>query len=333
MRTAITHFLDTEGKGILTAAEARREGWSEDVIRTLRRQGVIVRVARGTYVSTALLHPEAAEVRRLGKEAVAERTHLLLLDALLRSHGTKVAASHQSASLAWGLPVSASALGRVHLAHTAPGRTARRHELYSLHTHHLTDVIVRHEGRLVVAPALAVIGTALTSGLRAGVVAIDAALQRGLTTREEVAELLARMRFTPHLTVARESLARADGLAESPKETELRLLLVRLGLTVVAQFWIRTSNGRYYRVDFYLPQLGVVLEYDGRLKYVGDSGARALTAEKAREDDLRLDGFGVGRVGAEQLNLGDLTRIVHAAARQSQPQALRRSPEPPAWAA
>lgn len=333
MRTEVTHFLDTEGKGILTAAEARRQGWSADVIRTLRRQGVIVRIARGTYVSAARLHPEAAEVRRLGKETVAERTHLLLLDALLRSHSRKVAASHQSASLAWGLPVPSAALERVHLCHTASGRTARRHDLYSLHTNELPDVVVRHEGRLVVAAPLAVIGTAITSGLVAGVVAMDAALQTGLTTREDVTELLDRMRFTPHLTVARAALERADGLAESPKETELRLLLVRLGLTVVAQFWIRTSNGRHYRVDFYLPQLGVVVEYDGRVKYAGGSGAQALTAEKAREDDLRLDGFGVGRVRAEQLNLRDLTRIVHAAARQSQPQAVRRSPEPPAWAA
>lgn len=333
MRTEIADFLDTEGKGILTAAEARRAGWSADVIRTLCRQGLIVRVARGVYVSRALLHPDPAEVRRLGKEAVAERTHLLLLDALLRSHGKRVAASHQSASLAWGLPVPATSLARVHLAHTTAGRTARRHDLYSLHTNELADVVVRREGRLVVVTALAVIGTALTCGLRAGVVVADAALQRNLTTRSELTELLGRMRFTPHLTVAREAVARADGLAESPKETELRLLLVQLGLTVIAQFWICTSSGRYYRVDFYLPEIGVIIEYDGRVKYAGVSGSRTLTEEKAREDDRRLDGFRVGRVGAEQLNLTDLTRIVHTAARQSDPRALRRAPEPPNWAA
>lgn len=333
MTTEIIHFLGTDGKGILTAAEARRAGWSAEVIRTLCRQGLILRVARGVYVSKTLLHPEPEEVRRLGKETVAERTHLLLLDALLRSHGKRVAASHQSAALAWGLPIPTTSLARIHLAHTAAGRTARRHDLYSLHTNELADVIVRQEGRLVVVAALAVVGTALTCGLRAGVVAVDAALQKNLTTRNEVTELLGRMRFTPHLTVARKALERADGLAESPKETELRLLLVQLGLTVIAQFWICTSDGHYYRVDFYLPELGVIIEYDGRVKYVGASGSRALTAEKAREDDLRLDGFGVGRVGAGQLNLKDLTRIVHAAAQQSHPRALRRAPEPPNWVA
>lgn len=160
---------------------------------------------------------------------------------------------------------------------------------------------------------------------------MDAALQRGLTSRAEITALIGRMRFTPHLTVARAALERADGLAESPKATDLRLLLLRLGLTVVAQFWTRTSNGRYYRVDFYLPELGVVIEYDGRLKYRGGRGTQALVEEKAREDDLRLDGFGVGRVGAGQLTAAELSRVVRPAARQAQPQALRRRPEPPDW--
>lgn len=331
MRSEVIHFLEHDGRGVLTTGDARREGWSAEVIRTLRRQGILVRIARGTYVSRTLLHPDPAELRRLGRATAAERSHLLMLDGLLRSYGGKAAASHHSAALAWGIPVTGADLGRVHLAHTAAGRTARRFDLYSLHTQELSGVTVTHEERLVVIPALAVIGTAIASGLRAGVIAMDAALQRELTTRDEVSELLTKMRHTPHLTVARAALERADGLAESPKETELRMLLRKLGLTVVAQFWVRTSSGRYYRVDFYLPLLGVILEFDGRVKYAGDGGAQALTAEKTREDDLRLDGFGVGRVRAEQLNTKDLTRIVAAAARQAQPDALHRPAEPPSW--
>lgn len=330
MKDEITGFLDSTGHGILTAAEVRREGWSPDVIRRLLAEGVIVRVARGIYVSRSRLHPDKDAVEREGRSVAAD-VHLVRTEALLRGYGTKVAASHQSALLLWGLPTSRSGLDRVHLVHTAPGRTTRRHTGFTLHANELTDVVVRHEGRRVVTVALAVIGSAITTGLLAGVIALDAALRKKLTTRDEVSALLRRMRHTPHLTSAREALARADGLAESPKESELRLLLVRLGFEVIAQFWIRTSNGRFYRVDFYLPLLGVVLEYDGRIKYA--SSTDSLTAEKSREDDLRLDGFGVGRVQSTHLNAASLSRIVRAAAAQAQPGARGRSPEPPTWAA
>ena len=57
-------------------------------------------------------------------------------------------------------------------------------------------------------------------------------------------------------------LAREPG---EPLETRLRILLVRLGIRFRAQHWVRTRDGRRYaRVDFYLPQLGVVVEFDAQ---------------------------------------------------------------------
>ena len=148
------------------------------------------------------------------------------------------------------------------------------------------------------------------------------------------------MRHTPGLSTARAALDLADGLAESPGESRLRVLLTRLGIEFVAQHWVRTSAGRHYRVDFYLPALGVVLEYDGRVKYAGDnagldggrSGQESLIAEKRREDDLRLDGFGVGRVTASGLTARAVRQTVSAAGRQAQPSAVGRASEPPPWA-
>jgi very-short-patch-repair endonuclease len=169
---------------------------------------------------------------------------------------------------------------------------------------------------------------------------MDGALRAGRTTRQEIDELLGRMRHTPGLSTARAALDLADGLAESPGESRLRVLLTRLGIEFVAQHWVRTSAGRHYRVDFYLPALGVVLEYDGRVKYAGDaagldgdrSGQEALLAEKRREDDLRLDGFGVGRVTASGLTARAVRQTVSAAGRQAQPSAVGRASEPPPWA-
>lgn len=346
MKTLITAYLEDAGKGVITVAEARRLGCSPEALRTLVRQGAIIRVARGVYAASALLNPPVAEVARLGRPVTAERKHLLLLDAVLRNYGRAVMASHQSALLAWGLPVPWQTLDRVHVARTEPGGKGRHFKTFTIHTCGLTEVKRTHEGRRLVTPSLAVIGTALTAGLLAGVIGMDAALRAGRATREEIEDLLGRMRHTPRLTAARAALEQADGLAESPGETRLRLILVRMNVEFVAQHWIRTSSGAYYRVDFYLPALGVVLEYDGRVKYEAatragpgsdagagsDAGRRALTAEKAREDDLRLDGFGVGRVTTGDLTVARITQIALAAAEQAQPKAKGRPADVPPWA-
>lgn len=141
------------------------------------------------------------------------------------------------------------------------------------------------------------------------------------------------MRHTPGLTTARAALGLADGLAESVGETRLRLLLVRLGVRFVAQHWVRTATGHAVRVDVYLPDLGVVLEFDGEVKYGGAEGRAALMAKKAREDDLRRDGFGVGRITWSRLRAAEVRAVVAAAAQQASPGARGRAAEPPAWAA
>lgn len=55
----------------------------------------------------------------------------------------------------------------------------------------------------------------------------------------------------------------ADGLAESPQETRLRLLLHRAGLPPVAQYRVFDDDGFVARVDFAYPELKVAIEYDG----------------------------------------------------------------------
>lgn len=336
MQQRIHAFLDGPGGGIITSAELRRLGCGPQVLRTLERQGVVVRVARGTYVASARLRPQPAgdgDDDGSTRAATAERAHLLRLDAILRSYGTKVAASHVSAALAWGLPLLPSGLERVHVVHTSPGRTSRRHDAFTIHRCEHEGALTRQESRRLVVPAVAAIGTALTTGLVAGVVAMDGALRTGLTTRDQLIQHLERMRHTPGLSTARHALELADGLAESPGETRLRILLTRLGIRFVAQHWVRTRHaGRCYRVDFYLPDLGVVLEFDGAVKYAGARGRAALTAEKTREDDLRRDGLGVGRVTWGQLTPVQVRALVTAAAEQARPEARRRPADPPPWA-
>jgi hypothetical protein len=63
---------------------------------------------------------------------------------------------------------------------------------------------------------------------------------------------------------ARRAVELADGLAQSPPETRLRLLLHRSGLPVpVAQHEIRAGGRFVARVDFAWPALRFAVEYDG----------------------------------------------------------------------
>lgn len=63
---------------------------------------------------------------------------------------------------------------------------------------------------------------------------------------------------------ARQACALADGLAESPQETRLRLLVQRSGLPApVAQFRVWDGGRHVARVDFAWPEHRVALEYDG----------------------------------------------------------------------
>lgn len=107
------------------------------------------------------------------RAAVVEDRHLLRLDAILRSYEGRVGASHQSSVLAWGLPVLVTTLERVHVAHVRRGATGRRHGTFTIHTCEHEGAFTRHDARTVVVPPLAVLGTASSCGLKAGLVAVE----------------------------------------------------------------------------------------------------------------------------------------------------------------
>ena len=61
------------------------------------------------------------------------------------------------------------------------------------------------------------------------------------------------------------ALALIDGAAESPKESELRVLLIGHGITDLAcQEVVRDGEGRFVgRVDLAIPHLRIAIEYEG----------------------------------------------------------------------
>jgi very-short-patch-repair endonuclease len=94
----------------------------------------------------------------------------------------------------------------------------------------------------------------------------------------------------------------ADGLAESPPETRLRLALARSSLpTPVAQFVVRDSGGRFARVDFAWPEHRVALEYEGAWHGEGHQVGK----DRKRLNRLAAAGWLVVFVTAEDMRRPD----------------------------
>lgn len=279
-------FLDSHD-AVLTTGEARTLGITDNGLFSLVRGATLRRAVRGAYVCA-----------RAYAGADAGGRHLLVLRAVLRSRPGELAASHLSAALALGMPVLDRDLTRIHVAYR---RTTKESCRFDTHTVHRTPPaggeVREHEGLHVVTPALAVLGTATVAGPSSGLMAADFALRGGLTSKTELAEWLERMRHHPGLSSARLVVERSSPSAESAGESLSRLVLEDLGYRVIPQVTIVEEDGRFVaRVDFLLPELGVVVEFDGLTKYSGGDGATVLAAEKRREDSLRRLGYGVVRL-------------------------------------
>jgi len=98
---------------------------------------------------------------------------------------------------------------------------------------------------------------------------------------------------------ARAACALADGLAQSPQETRVRLLLHRSDLpTPTAQYRVADDRGRFVAfVDFGWPEQRVALEYDGLWHAEPGQFAR----DRARLNRLTAAGWRVVFVTAQDL--------------------------------
>ena len=95
------------------------------------------------------------------------------------------------------------------------------------------------------------------------VIALDRFLSTGLVFLDEVRAAALRVSGRDCRRI-RAALDLADGVAESPQETRLRLLLHRAGLPrPIAQYRIRVDGRFVARPDFAWPEHRLALEYDG----------------------------------------------------------------------
>ncbi|MGI9162984.1 MAG: hypothetical protein ACR2JI_08715 [Mycobacterium sp.] len=175
---------------------------------------------------------------------------------------------------------------------------------------------LRHADGLVVhrrdgAPLSAVPGRSATTaawtaievarGLRRprALATLDAALRSNRCDRAELARATVAQAGRRGIVRVRELLPLADGRAESPMESEARLVMLDGGLPSPAlQYEIVDSWGRPRRLDFAWPQFKVGAEYEGD---VWHSGTDALRRDRERLAALQDLGWMVVPIVAEDV--------------------------------
>lgn len=263
--------------------QALEAGVTDDALLRARRAGRLVRPRQGLYVDAGWWEG-APPVER----------HRETARALAPLYGGPFAFSHVTAAILHGLPVWDIDLSLTHLTHLAPSSGRRMADV----AHHRADPgrvpVAVVDGLPVTSAARTIIDIVRTAGVERAMVVADAALRAGLATPHELAVQCRVQERDPHTLLARKVVAMADGRSGSPGETRARLMFQRAGIPrPVLQFEVRDRRGLLLGfTDFAWPELGVIIEFDGRTKYEaflrpGESVADAVLREKEREDAIR----------------------------------------------
>lgn len=122
------------------------------------------------------------------------------------------------------------------------------------------------------------------------VVLLDRLVHHRVTFLDDVQIAAGRLPRCRGSAQARRVAELADGLAQSPPETRLRLLIHRSGLPIpVAQLEIRSDRRFVAQVDFAFPAQKLAVEYDGA--WHGEPSQ--LTKDRARMNRLMAAGWRV----------------------------------------
>lgn len=270
--------------GVMTTANLLGQGLSEGRIRSLVRQGVLSPVGHGVYVRAEL----AARVA--GSTNVVQ--HALQVASVLAVGAPGAVGSHQSAAMIHSLDLLVRQAPGV-VVTRPPGTSTKRRAGVRVHVAALpTSHVTRRGGVAVTTVPRTVVDLARTSPFRAGVVVADSALRRKLTTKADLAAVVAECARWPGLTQARDVVEFSDALSESALESLSRVVFREQGIPPPElQEWIGgEEEGVIGRADFYWRRFATIGEADGAVKY-GDP-QRAI-AQLRRDARLRAAGFQV----------------------------------------
>lgn len=147
------------------------------------------------------------------------------------------------------------------------------------------DEVMRLRGMSVTTPARTAFDVARRRSLDEAVMIIDALYQATRLTPDLLTDFAAKKRGRRGINALRDVLLLADPGAESPRETQLRLLIVRAGLPrPVSQHTVTDTAGRFIgRADLAWPEWKVAVEYEGAHHFTDP--------RQARKDALRANAY------------------------------------------
>lgn len=261
MHPELDRLLAEQG-GVVTAAQAlsflTRRGLEANL-----KSGALQKVWHGIY----------------GRGKVTAALRLRGLDLLA---GTTVAACMHTAAAAHGFDTED--ISNLHVLN--PGGR-RLHSTRGLVVHRRDGApltVVR--GRPTTAPPWTAIEVARSLRRPRALATLDAALRSGTCSRGELARAIELQSGRRGVVNARELLPLASPLAESPMESEARLVMIDGGLPLpVLQHELIDLTGRLWRLDFAWPEFRVAAEYDGVDWHSGpDAFRRDRTRSAALQD-------------------------------------------------
>lgn len=269
--------------GLFLRREAMEHGYRDRDLGHACHDNVIEKVRHGAYVPRSTWEP----ADDMGQ-------HRLKAQAVLLTHGNKVALSHTSGAAEHGLRMWKPDLTKVHL--TRLDKTSARRlpdVVYHADSWHPDDIFAKDEG-LVLGPESCAVGAASLTTVAGGVAILDSVLDLDLGTQESLWSAYSNRSRSPHSRKLQLTLRLARQGAQSLGESLGRHMMWSQHLPAPQlQFKVYDENGNLVGItDFAWPELRLLGEFDGKIKYgrllkEGEEPGDAVFREKIREDRLR----------------------------------------------
>ncbi len=147
------------------------------------------------------------------------------------------------------------------------------------------------DGRLATAPGWTAVEVARALRRPRALATLDAALRSGTCDRQELTLAAMAQGGGRGIVAVRDLIPLAVALAESPMESEARLMMIDGGLPPPElQYEVIDQSGRLWRLDFAWPADKLVVEYDG---FDFHSDPDELTRDRQKRAGLRELGWNV----------------------------------------
>jgi hypothetical protein len=288
-------FIDRSAVGGSMSNPSRRRpaddrAVNNELMRLLDNQGGVVTSAQAlTFLTRRGLQAEVnrGDLQRIsyGIYGRGDADITLRLRGLDLATGTNVAVCLATAAAAYGFDTERTVDLHVLNPSDCQLRPADGLVVHRREGAPLTPVV----GRLATAPGWTAIEVACGLPRPRALATLDAALRSGTCSRNDLHRAAQRQAGRRGIVAVRELLPLATGQAESPMESEARLVMIDGGLPIpTLQYQVGDAGGRTWRVDFAWPEYRVAAEYDG---VDWHAGPRAFKRDRSRSAALQEVGW------------------------------------------